>query len=147
MEVEKINLAFINLGPWEILLILIIILIFGIYQCNFSLKNYIVHPHLTELNFIRKHIEQDVLKIIESGEKPSILIIRNPSIKENNQGNDYDLTINFSHNWLVSATIYALRQYDIWTIITHRVVEWDNSKGIHIVSIWCIIIYITIEKL
>ena len=117
-------------------LILIIILIFGIYQCNFSLKNYIVHPHLTELNFIRKHIEQDVLKIIESGEKPSILIIRNPSIKENNQGNDYDLTINFSHNWLVSATIYALRQYDIWTIITHRVIEWDNSKGIHIVSIW-----------
>ena len=46
------------------------------------------------------------------------------------------MTINFSHNWLVSATIYALRQYDIWTIITHRVVEWDNSKGIHIVSIW-----------
>ena len=58
----------------------------------------------------------------------------NPSNKEKNQGNEYDFTINFSHNWLVSATIYALRQYDIWTIITHRVVEWDNSKGIHIVS-------------
>ena len=27
MEVEKINLAFFNLGPWEILLILIVILI------------------------------------------------------------------------------------------------------------------------
>ena len=27
MEVEKLNLAFINLGPWEILLILIVILI------------------------------------------------------------------------------------------------------------------------
>ena len=27
MEVENINLAFINLGPWEILLILIVILI------------------------------------------------------------------------------------------------------------------------
>ena len=27
MEVENINLAFFNLGPWEILLILIVILI------------------------------------------------------------------------------------------------------------------------
>ena len=117
-------------------LIFIITLVFGINQCNYSLDNYIVRPHLTELNYIRSHIEKDVLRIIKSGEKPSILIIRNPSIKESNQGNDFDLTINFSHNWLVSATIYALRQYDIWTIITHRVIEWDNSKGIHIVSIW-----------
>ena len=117
-------------------LIFIITLVFGISQCNYSLDNYIVRPHLTELNYIRSHIEKDVLRIIKSGEKPSILIIRNPSIKESNQGNDFDLTINFSHNWLVSATIYALRQYDIWTIITHRVIEWDNSKGIHIVSIW-----------
>ncbi len=111
-------------------------LIFGIYQCNYSLENYIVRPHLTELNHIKKHIENDVLKIVNSGEKPTILIIRNPSIKEVNQGNDFDLTINFSHNWLVSAAIYTLRQYELRTILTHKVITWKNDLGIHITSHW-----------
>ena len=73
---------------------------------------------------------------MNSGEKPTILIIRNPSIKEVNQGNDFDLTINFSHNWLVSAAIYTLRQYELRTILTHKVITWKNDLGIHITSHW-----------
>jgi len=116
--------------------IFLCVLIFGVYQCNYSLKNFIVYPHLTEINFIKKHIEENVLQIINSGEKPTIIIIRNPSIKEVNQGNDFDLTINFSHNWLVSATIYTLRQYELRTILTHKVITWKNDLGIHLTSHW-----------
>ena len=42
-------------------------LIFGIYKCNYILENFVVFPHLTEINYIKKSIERDVLKIIESG--------------------------------------------------------------------------------
>ena len=117
-------------------LVLLLALVFGIYNCNYSLKNYIVHPHMTEMDHIKKHIEKNVLKIVKSGEKPTIIIIRNPNFKEVNQGNDYDLTINHSHNWLISATIYTLRQYDIKTIRSHKVITWKNDLGIHILSDW-----------
>lgn len=112
------------------------ILAFGIYQCNYSLENYIVRPHLTELNYIKKHIENDVLSIVNAGEKPTIVIIRNSNIGEVHYGNDYDLAINYSHNWLISATIYTLRQYKLRSILTHKVITWKNDLGIHITSHW-----------
>ena len=117
-------------------IVFIFILFFGIYQCNFSLKNYIVSPHMAELNHIKHFIEKDVIKKIQKGVKPKILIVRNPSIRGKYHNSDYDLSINFSHNFLVSAAIYTLRQYDVWTIKSHRVLTWDNTNGIHIISDW-----------
>ena len=111
-------------------------LIFGIYKCNYILENFVVFPHLTEINYIKKSVERDVLKIIESGKKPTIIILRNPDIMKIKPGNDFNLTINHSHNWLVSATIYTLRQYNIKTIPTYKVLTWENDHLIHITSSW-----------
>ena len=91
---------------------------------------------MAEINHIKHFIEKDVIKKIQKGVKPKILIVRNPSIRGKYHNNDYDLSINFSHNFLVSAAIYTLRQYDVWTIKSHRVLTWDNTNGIHIISDW-----------
>tara|TARA_X000000368_G_C23042554_1_gene717671 strand:- start:290 stop:2020 length:1731 start_codon:yes stop_codon:yes gene_type:complete len=111
-------------------------LIFSIYKCNYTLENFVVRPHLTEINYIKKHIEKDILKIIESGGKPTIIILRNPDIMKVKPGNDFDLTINYSHNWLISATIYTLRQFNINTILSYKVLKWRTDHGIHITSDW-----------
>ena len=111
------------------------VLFFGIYQCNFYLNYFIVGPVTLEMNHIRKNIEEKVLKVIESGNKPTIIIIRNPNIKEYVPDNDYNVSTNYSHNWLISACIYSLRQYDIKTIRKHKVFGWDNN-GILISSVW-----------
>jgi hypothetical protein len=91
---------------------------------------------LAEINYIKKHIKKDILKIIESGEKPTIIILRNPDIMKIKPGNDFDLTINYSHNWLISATIYTLRQFNINTILSYKVLKWRADHAIHITSDW-----------
>ena len=114
-------------------LLLLTILIFGVFKSNYVMNNMVVGPHVAEINHIASHIEINSSKFLVNN-KSTIIIIRD-NTEKNLLFNDYDLRINDTHNWLVSATIYLLRKYEINTIPSHKVLNWDEDK-IHISSYW-----------
>mgnify|MGYP001163951734 CR=1 FL=1 len=123
----------------------IFFIILGVKQTNYIIEKEVSGPHIKEIKYIKSYVDEKLIKEIKNGEKPTLIIIRNPivdSIFNENKyvlSRDYFLRTTFSHGWLVSAGIYILRSNAIKTIPTHKVLQWDND-AIIIKSYWGYII-------
>ncbi|MEQ9115912.1 MAG: hypothetical protein RLN62_03870 [Rickettsiales bacterium] len=120
--------------------VFIAITFFGLALCNHNLFSYIVGPHLHEMNYIRSNIELKALDNIKNNGETTIYIIKNNGksyAKNNFSSLEYGFSTNYSHNWLVSATTYLMRQYGYESIIgqPYEFLQWDD-KAIHLKTSW-----------
>ncbi len=110
------------------------LLFYAVYKSNYVIGNFIVSPHVTELSYIEENINKKFLNGYNDSSNKKIIVIRS-SKPVYELYNDYDMRINYSNNWLISATIYVLRKYNIDIVQTHKVMKWEE-ENIHIKSKW-----------